>query len=402
MLSVSRVSSISEIDQSTWDSLLTAREFLNSYRFVRAVEMAKVENASFQYLLFYDGRTLVGHAVLSCFSISLDLFVPDNRVVHWVRKLSPTFFNVRILFSGLPASLGQLNLKVRPGWEDHVTNAMHSEMESLASVEKVNLLCVKEFKGDNVGICKALLHHEFFQAFSLPYMVLDIDWKTFHEYLYSLRHPYRRAVKRSLKKFGAEEPVILISPDAPKGSLPGLVLGDSTICPPARMHALYIAVMGRTPTKLETLNLAFFENLYACFSDELEILTVQQNERIIGAALLVSKEDEMTFMLIGREDAKDDIDSYFNLVYGIIQLAIERGIKKVNMGQTAYWVKQRVGARPEPVYIYFKSRKPIINFLLTRMNRLLFPELKFAAIKVFNQSLSLTHKFPLPLSNIEI
>lgn len=86
-------------------------------------------------------------------------------------------------------------------------------------------------------------------------------------------------------------------------------------------------------------------------------------------------------MLVGRESHKDEVDSYFNLVYGIIQIAIHRKMKKINMGQTAYWVKQRLGACPVPVYIYLKSRRPLINIFLTKFNRLLFPELVLRPIK---------------------
>ena len=74
-------------------------------------------------------------------------------------------------------------------------------------------------------------------------------------------------------------------------------------------------------------------------------------KKIISSALLVPHGDTLTFMLAGRENEKDEYDSYFNLVYGIIALAIQSGCKKLKLGQTAYWVKQCVGALPEPELI---------------------------------------------------
>ena len=384
MLRVEIQSSINLIEEKLWNSIVSEREIFNSYRFIKAVEDAHVEESSYRYLLFYNGDELVGHTVLSSFVISLDLFIPGNKLVQLVKKILPSLFNVRILFSGLPASLGQLNLTIKsPEWQEAATEALQFEMDKLAHDHYINLLCVKEFKGWEKEMCKGLLHHDFFSAFSLPYMILEIQWKSFKEFLQSMRHQYRRSINLSSRKFCTPEPLIFHADDKIRANQPVLILGDTSICPPQRMHELYLAVMERTPTKLETLNRAFFENFYKQFADTLQILTVQHNDKIISAALLIQIGEELNFILVGRENHKDSFDSYFNLVYGIIKLAIQKGVKRINMGQTAYWVKQRVGATPVPVYIYFKSRKPLLNWILKKLNRQIFPELILKPIRVF-------------------
>jgi len=88
-------------------------------------------------------------------------------------------------------------------------------------------------------------------------------------------------------------------------------------------------------------------------------------------------------MLAGRIEGKDKYDSYYNLVYGIIGLAIERGCEKIQMGQTSYWVKQCVGALPEPEYIFFAWRRPIVHSILISLRNAIFPETKFKPIHVF-------------------
>jgi predicted N-acyltransferase len=387
MIRVERFDTISSIEETAWDSIISPNEFLNSYRFIKTVEESRMENSSLWYLLFYDGQQLVGHSVLSCFTISLDLFIPRNKLALVIKKAFPHFFNVRILFSGLPASLAQLNLKIKDvKWQQAVNNALSNEMHSLAKKLRVNLLCVKEFKGVQAEICEPLIQNAFFRAFSLPYMTLAIRWQTFSDFVNQMRHPYRRSVVRSLRKMNSVEPIILKSNIAdPLHQWPVLVLGDKTLCPPRQMHMLYLSVMARTPTKLETLNLAFFENFYEQFGGILQVLTVQYRGKILSAALLLNVQDELTFILLGRENDKDPYDSYFNLVYGIVQLGIQQKVSTIKMGQTAYWVKQRVGALPEPVYIYFKSRRSLINLLLKKFNRLIFPELNLAPIRIFNE-----------------
>jgi predicted N-acyltransferase len=385
MLRIERYCSISEIEESVWDSIVSPNEVFNTHRFIQVVEKSKVEDASFWYLLFFNGDELIGHSVLSCFTISLDLFIPGSKAARWIKKIFPEFFNVRILFSGLPASFGQLNLRIiNDQWNEPITKVLSEEMEKLAASEKVSLLCVKEFKGAEADDCRVLMQQNFFKAFSLPYMELEIKWDTWRDYFLEMRHPYRRAIKVSLKKLAIDEPIIYSPYTIPNFSpKPILVLGDKTLCAPEQMYDLYLSVMGRTPTKLETLNLSFFKHLYNLFGNELKVLTVQHQKKILSAALLIPIGDELTFMLVGRGENKDEYDSYFNLVYGIVSLGIRQKFKKIKMGQTAYWVKQRVGSIPTPVHIYFKSRRPLMNLLLTKLNRLIFPEVDLKPIHLF-------------------
>src|SRR5262245_24431470 len=111
-LQVRQFHSIHEIDTSEWDSICSTDDVFHKWSFIRVVEDAKVEAADFRYFMMYDGPKLAATAVLSAFSISLDLFIGDSAFVRRLKKLFPGVFNVRMLVCGLPASFGQSNLKV--------------------------------------------------------------------------------------------------------------------------------------------------------------------------------------------------------------------------------------------------------------------------------------------------
>ncbi|MBL7844250.1 MAG: GNAT family N-acetyltransferase [Cyclobacteriaceae bacterium] len=388
MLQVKCFNSISLIESELWDSILSKNEIFNTHDFIDGVEKAKVENATFWYLLFYDGEVLAGHAVLSSFTISLDLFISANRFVHVIKKIRSGFFKVRVLICGLPASFGQSNVKiVSRKYDEQISRLLVLQMERLAAEEKINLLCVKEFKEAESDRFRTLLSSNFFKAYSLPYMRMEVCWNSFSEYLESLRHPYRRVILKSLKKSGHKLPFIYPAHKAPKDSqFPVLVLSNLTLTSAQNLYDMYLAVMERTPTKLETLNLEFFQQLQLKYAAKMELLTVQHKDEILSAGFLMQHNDELTFMLVGRKNAKDEADSYFNLVYGIIELAIARKLRLINLGQTAYWVKQRIGGRSSDVHIYFKSKKPIINWLLKKLKRVIFPQLELKSLTVFTRS----------------
>ena len=100
---------------------------------------------------------------------------------------------------------------------------------------------------------------------------------------------------------------------------------------------------------------------------------------------MVAHGDTLTFMLVARANEKDKYDSYFNLVYGIIAYAIEKKFRKIELGQTAYWIKQSVGSIPENQYLYFACTGRLRHFILKKLNKLIFPEIKLKSINVFKE-----------------
>jgi predicted N-acyltransferase len=221
-------------------------------------------------------------------------------------------------------------------------------------------------------------------------MNLEIQWNSFDDYLFSLRHHYRRKILSALKKIGQSRPNIMKECEYNhKAESPALVLSEPDEYGADEFFKNYLAVMKRTPTKLETLNAAFFEKLFLQKADY-KLLNLVVKGKIISSAVLIFENDALIFMLVGRENEKDEYDSYFNLVYGIIALAIQSGSRKLKMGQTAYWVKQCAGALPETERIYFASRRPFVHGILKLLRHVIFPELKLKPVDVFRKPGNLT------------
>jgi hypothetical protein len=143
-------------------------------------------------------------------------------------------------------------------------------------------------------------------------------------------------------------------------------------------------VMERSRVKLEVLNEEFFRRLYATLNGDLEILALVQGTTLLGAALLTSSAAGMTFMLVGLDyAARDRFDVYFNLVYGLVALAIERECEYLDLGQTSYWLKEQIGAECTEEYFYLHGTRRIVHWLLDVCGPLLFPKTRLQAPHVF-------------------
>lgn len=384
MLTIRKYSSIHAVDPEQWDSILSCEDIFHTYRFISLVEDSRVEQSEFYYLLFYEEGRLVATTALTVFDINLGLFISSSRLVRQMERVFPKLFKIRVLVCGLPASFGQQNIKVREDkYAAEVCSLLAAEMRELAKELNIKFMTIKEFKDCEASLFSHFSQHGFFTAYSIPYMKMKICWHSFNDYLASLRHHYRRRIVLSLKKLGHVKPVILLPQEYESSNpLPAWVLTEPDEKFAEDFYRKYLEVMERAGTKLETLNQDFFENLFLQ-KQEYKILNLVVRGKTISSAILAPAGNTLTFMLLGRENERDEYDSYFNLLYGIIGFAIENGYQWVNLGQTAYWVKQCLGAQAEKEYLWFASRSRFWHWVLKRARCYVFPETKLKELRVF-------------------
>ena len=368
--------SIDEVDEHSWDLINEPASLYSTHRFLRSVEHSKVENAKFWYLMFYCGDTPVGSAALSAFDVSLDLFMGMNvqKTVKFVRKLYSRFLKVRILFCGLPVSIAKNTLTISvTGLANAILKELVSAMSQIARAEHIHYICAKEFREEETPVADNLKSYGYFRANSIPTVNLPIRWHSFNSYLGDMRHSYRRQIKINLKKFsnGTSSKGI---PHKGNQYYPKISLHEKGIYSPADFHRLYMEVMERAVARMEILNAEFFSQLNQNLSNELITVSIVYNNLNIGAALLAERGDTLHFLLVGLDYSyRDKFDVYFNLIYAIIDLAIQNGYSNIDMGQTSYQPKIRVGGECTPVYFYLKIERYIPNLILKNLRNLIFP-----------------------------
>lgn len=382
-MAVESSTSIHDVDPDGWDSLNKAGDLLHSHRFYRSLEDARLPGSRFWYLRFYARDELVATAVLSAYPVCLDLLLGPGwrRATAGVRRVLPRFLRLEVLFCGVPVSLGQKSLAIKdPSFSGAVLRRLAHEMGRIGRAHGIRFFCAKEFADTEWSVLDGLAECGFFRAASLPYVSMEIRWDGFAAYLEALRHPYRRAILQPLRRLcGGPVPG---PPAAPCG--PHLEIRTAQGCPPERIHQLYAQVMDRAAAKLEILNPAFFAYLLANLKEEVELLCLVADGRVHGVAVLAIADGVMSFLFVGMDYAtRDRFATYFNLLHGIIARAIDRGCHRLNLGQTSYWAKLRLGGRCSPRSFYFKAQNPLTHRLLRAGRAVLFPEVLPRVPQVF-------------------
>jgi predicted N-acyltransferase len=368
--------SIAEIDPGLWDSILDRDDLQATHRFVSTCEESGIEDASYRHILVHAGGRLAGTATLSRMSVSLDLLAP--RAVRWsisaARRLHPGFLKVPVVFCGLPVSFGQSCLRFNPsGDRSRVVRAVTQAMAEFAGQEGAAVLCLKEFSDAEAGHLHALEAMGYIRARSLPACPLRLEWRTFEEYVAALRAPYRRQILADLHTRGGRGVELRIVEDFSAETEP--------------IFALYEQVIDRAEFRLERLNQTFLKRLNDNLGPQSRALLLEAEGRLLAVAVLLYTPRTLTFLLAGIDyEANREHRAYLNLVAAVVAEGIRVGAEILELGQTSYALKTRLGGRPDPRWIYLRARSPIAHHALRSTAPVLFPATRSPARRVFRKS----------------
>ena len=86
-----------------------------------------------------------------------------------------------------------------------------------------------------------------------------------------------------------------------------------------------------------------------------------------------------------QEDAprrvRESVERCYKMAY-----QLESHTRSVELGQTSYQLKSRLGARAIPMYLFLKHRKPLWNLLLRVLGPMLFPATPLPPKRVFRDT----------------
>jgi uncharacterized protein len=365
--------SIRDVPADEWDSLLAADDLQATHRFVRACEEAEVERARYRHMMVYQGGRLAAVASLCVMRVRLDLLSTGGarRAIRAGRRLWPGLLDVPVVFCGLPVSFGQSCLRIHPDADaPAVLEAVRRTAEDFAVEAGARVVCFKEFSAVEARAMRPLVEEGYLPLASLPSCRVPLPWTSFEEYLAGMRAGYRRQVTaslrarerlgitcRTLERFGGE-------------------------C--GRIFDLYGQVIDRAEFQLERLNLAFFERLAANLPGESSALLVEREGELLAAAVLLRAAGTVTFLLAGIDYARAaENASYVHLVTEVVAEAIRSGAHTLEMGQTSYALKQRLGACVEPRRLFLRCRGALLHRGFAAVSGALFPETRSPDRSVF-------------------
>jgi hypothetical protein len=367
---------IDEVDASVWDSVLTQDDVQLSHRFIRACQRSGVEGAEYRFVLIEDTVGLACVAALSSFDVRLELLASRylRTAVDRLRGLCESFLRVRVLFCGLPVSFGRPCIHFRPDADrGRCLAALEDVMAQTGRDLGASLVCWKEFDASEATEMVPLEKAGYIRAASLPSCRLAVRWSSVEEYLGAMRSGYRRQVQQAQCV-------------ARRAGLTFRTVRDfGPWC--AEIHELYQQVMDRAEFQLERLNLAFFEELNRNFPIQASAIMAEQDGALVASAVVLDSPQVSAFLLAAIDYASNrETGAYINLVAQVVSHAIRRGAAVLELGQTSYDIKRRLGAGVQPRYLYLRHRSRAQHELLRWTAGVVFPTRTFPPRHVFRDA----------------
>lgn len=362
--------SIDEVDPVEWNRFHDpGGDVFMAPAYLRAVERAMRADSRFFYAVVRNDRS--EPVAVACFCVyELDAVLLAGSFVRWMlkplRKLLPGLLRVKILLCGHPVSVGASHLRmVADADAPAVLTALNDVAERLAAEHRAKCIVFKEFDSRECARLGSLENLGYRRADSLPMNVIDPQWSSFDEYVASVKSRKRSVLRRSIKKF--DQSNLRVSQHVGGEGVDEIYTDD--------VHRLYDEVLARSKVKLERLPAEYFRELARQLPENSHFTFIRDGDRIVAFAASVFSDQRYHQLFVGfDEDLNPECDLYFNLFFREMDAAYRRGVKTVVAGQTSdVFKQQKLGSRPEPLFLYVKGCRFAARLLLRVAFRLLFP-----------------------------
>lgn len=367
-LSISFHRTIDEV-YSIWDSLQPG--FLMSERFLGVVETVPPQGMTFLYsLVREDGRVkAIIPAQITLYEADKSLSNPlqeetkgwlDNlmqrikqRLAGWIKLKTLVVGN--LLLTGEHAVYG-----VPPAeHEQLLTWAVPRMLQHLKKQgQKISLVFVKDFF-DQPGV-KPMSPCCYFRFKAHPNMIMDLptSWFTFDHYLQALSSKYRIRANRAIKKAAGLDcrPLSLQEVHSFKFSI----------------YALYEQVVKNADFNLFHLHPDYFYTMYKNFPGQYFMHGFFIRDELVGFCSYFIHDHTLEAHFLGYDQRLNaSVQLYLNMLFKLIEFALNHRVKRIIMGRTAMEIKSSVGALGFDMHCYLRHTNPFINALLPRIYRTL-------------------------------
>jgi len=355
--------SIDHIEEE-WLSVSEAHDIFFSPEFLRCIEKCPATGITPYYCLVKEGRSTVGIIYFQSKYVKLkeNLRKPgaesDSGIDKWLKPLRHAVvssINFQTIVCGNLLLTGNYGFCFKNDISrDEQFYIVIKATDKLSKYLKTNgtdvgLVLIKDFftqdtpeKGE---------YHKGFTKFSVqPKMILNLEptWKSFDDYLESMKSKYRVRARKALgkaqkiikKEFSAEE----------------IAAHRDTI------HALYKNVSDQADFNAFVLHPNYFENLKSSLGDKLKLVTYWEGDKMIAFFTSIKNYDVLDAHFLGYEPSLNgQYQIYLNMLYDLIAEGINYQSRIIDMSRTAIEIKSTVGAKPHKMYLYLKHNNALVN-----------------------------------------
>jgi predicted N-acyltransferase len=359
----------------SWDHILADDQYFLSRQYLQAFEQYRPLEMDFAYLSIHHRGELL--AVMN-FQLLTFNTVEQVRSLHineqdqgWTligKRLMRALLknmNFNMIISGATQFTGE------NGWACKGILNKHDEQCQL--LDKSIRALAKHLKGEGWRAQAALIK-DYFQPLDLknrgyhpfpfmPNMTMEIpaEWQSQEDYLNAMRSKYRVRARRAFKK--ASEIHVR------EFSLADIVIHED------ELYSLYSEIEEGADFSMIRVPKDYFAGLKENMPEAFRLFAYYHQEEMVGFFTTLRNGPELEAHFLGLNNTANlEYQLYLNMLYHMVEVAIDEGVEKLVFARTASAIKSSVGAVPQDMHCYMRHFSPLMNAFFPYVVSYLEPE----------------------------
>jgi len=354
---------VKDIPALTLENLGSEKHFFFSSGYWNVFERAFNKNIQFRYVVVSHNGEAVGFAPFQLIMFKGSNVSNEVAEKTWWESFKKNItarivnlISMRLLVSGNTFLTGEFAYFLKPGLElnSRKAAAFYQAIRQIVAEEKnISGILIKDFYTSTASHLDILKQNNFLEFEVNPNMEVDIlpEWKTMTDYEQSLSSRYRIRYHKALDRAKG-----LVSKDLDET----LILKHEH-----QLQSMLNEILERSDFKLENPDIEYMKALQRQFPNNFHLKGIFKGEELLGFYSAYHTGHELYACFVGmNKTLLKEHDLYLNILYNLLELAINLGVKKLHYGRTAMEIKSSVGAKPHKMVLFVKHVNPIVNRLV--------------------------------------
>lgn len=371
-----------------WDILADGETFMAS-TYLRALELAPLKNTKYKYgIITLNGENKgIIYWQVNKFRLSENLNIHTHsknlgvRLLTWFKRQSAKLINDNILVVGNVSLTGDFGYRFCKSVGDvNRVKLVHEASNVLIQRAKkhgikIKTSMFKDFRVEDARVASDVKALEYTPYTVDPTMVMHLEpeWKTFDDYLGSMKSKARTRVKRA-KKLGSEFEVRTLT-------IKDIREYNDEI------YALYKKISSYSTFNLFTLHQDYFLTMKEILGEEFDIFGVFHEEKFVAFYTTVTEKETMHGHFLGYDQSYNGkYQLYLNMLYWLVERAIDAQVKDLELSRTALEIKSSIGAEPYDLAVYVHAQNQLLNNAMKKVVPQFIPDNTWTPRSPFKKS----------------
>lgn len=352
--------SISEVNQQDWETIRKGRNIYLSFPYLQALQSSVSGNMDFFYVLIYRNNQPILKAVFQLVDFVYKGGKHGKVLLNVLckRKIQEGY-NIGLLVGGNIFANGENCAS----WIEELTHqeALNLVFESVEQLrmqprvrEKMSVVLFKEFSPKYAEQIKAL-NRQRYTSFEIDVsMILSMNegWTTFNKYLQDQKTKFRTRAKGVYKKSKALQSKWLSADDIRQQE--------------NEIVQLFSNVLERSDYGFGAIEPLSFAAFKEAFPDDFSFEALYLEDKMVGFKTSFLNRGNLEANYVGIDyELNHEHAIYQRLLYDYVKEAIDKKVRKLNLGRTSETMKSLLGAQPVPMTLYARHKSAFTNKLLS-------------------------------------